>query len=221
MNKSLKFGDLTMNDISSFLVYEDDYIKLYNCDCRLFATQDIRVDLVFADPPFGIDLSSFQNVIFEKCDGHVFLMTNEREIIKTAFKNIKNFSRMYAVDTVMPCMISAKAPMQLADFVAEFRYSNTKFVNNNDSFSNLIRAKKMRIVKNYSQNFDKNNYLFATFFKHFTKEGDTILDPFCGSGNSIFVAKRLKRKIIAFEENAESVSYILQKLKQLDLFDNE
>jgi len=37
------------------------------------------------------------------------------------------------------------------------------------------------------------------FIKLFTKEGDTVLDPFMGAGTTIFVAQRLKRNSIGIE----------------------
>ena len=204
--------------MQQYLVFEDDYVRLYNCDCKLFYSTSERVDLVFADPPFGLDLTEFEPTLFERCDGHVFVMTNERILFPLSAKHIDSFVRAYAINTVVPNLISNKAPMQLADFVSEFRFGKTRFINNNECFSNLIEAKKLRMMKQYSNNFDKSQQLFAFFFNHFTKEGDTILDPFCGSGSSIFAAKKLKRKIIAFEIDSKCCNSIVSRLAQKDLF---
>ncbi len=201
-----------------FLIYEDEFVELYNCDCKLFEEDNRIVDLVFADPPFGLDLTEFENILMKKCSGHTFLMTNERILIPFSNKFIDNFVRMYAVNTVIPNLISNKAPMQLADFVSEFRFGKTRFENRNECFANLIEAKKIRMIKNYSQNFDKQISLFAFFFKHFTNEGDLILDPFCGSGRSLIAARRLKRKIIGFELNEKSANYAKMQLQQQELF---
>ena len=55
---------------------------------------------------------------------------------------------------------------------------------------------------------DKNDYLHPTckpverlshFIINSSKEGDVILDPFCGSGSTCIAAKRLNRKYIGFE----------------------
>ena len=74
------------------------------------------------------------------------------------------------------------------------------------------------MIKNYSQNFDKQMSLFAFFFNHFTKPGDLILDPFCGSGSSLIAARRLKRKIIGFEINEKSANYAAHRLRLREFF---
>ena len=204
--------------LAEHLIYYDEYVELYNCDCKLFETDNRIVDLVFADPPFGMNLDEFENILMKKCSGHTFLMTNERVLIPFSNKFLDYFVRMYAVNTVIPNLISNKAPMQLADFISEFRFGKTRFNNNNQCFSNLIEAKKIRMIKQYSQNFDKQKSLFAFFFNHFTTEGDLILDPFCGSGKSLLAARQLKRKIIGFELNEKSANHAKMLLQQRELF---
>jgi len=201
-----------------FLIYQDEFVELYNCDSKLFEHDYRTVDLVFADPPFGMNLDEFENILMKKCSGHTFLMTNERVLIPFSNKFLDYFVRMYAVNTVIPNLISNKAPMQLADFISEFRFGKTRFNNNNQCFSNLIEAKKIRMIKQYSQNFDKQKSLFAFFFNHFTTEGDLILDPFCGSGKSLLAARQLKRKIIGFELNEKSANHAKMLLQQRELF---
>ncbi len=201
-----------------FLIYQDEFVELYNCDSKLFENDERTVDLVFADPPFGMNLDEFEDILMRKCKGHTFLMTNERILIPFSNKFLDKFVRMYAINTVIPNLISNKAPMQLADFVSEFRFGKTQFQNNNECFSNLIEAKKIRMIKQYSQNFDKQMSLFAFFFNHFTKEGDLILDPFCGSGKSLLAARQLKRKIIGFELNEKSANHAKMLLQQRELF---
>jgi len=203
---------------AQFLIYQDEFVELYNCDSKLFEHDYRTVDLVFADPPFGMNLDEFENILMKKCSGHTFLMTNERVLIPFSNKFLDYFVRMYAVNTVIPNLISNKAPMQLADFISEFRFGKTRFNNNNQCFSNLIEVKKIRMIKQYSQNFDKQKSLFAFFFNHFTKEGDLILDPFCGSGKSLLAARQLKRKIIGFELNEKSANHAKMLLQQRELF---
>jgi len=55
--------------------------------------------------------------------------------------------------------------------------------------------------------------------KMFSFVGDTVLDPFLGSGTTSLAAKRLQRNSIGYEINSEFIPYIKKKLdnKQLEL----
>lgn len=45
-----------------------------------------------------------------------------------------------------------------------------------------------------------------------TKEGQTVLDPFCGCGTTLVAAKNLNRDYIGFEINDEYYQNILKRL---------
>ena len=51
-----------------------------------------------------------------------------------------------------------------------------------------------------------------------TKEGDTVLDPFMGSGTTALVAQKLGRKWIGFELNEKYAELITRKTAQGELF---
>ena len=65
--------------------------------------------------------------------------------------------------------------------------------------------------KNHSAVFPES--LPEWFIKLFTKEGDTVLDPFMGSGTTLFVAQRMKRNSIGIEINNEYYDMVQEKLK--------
>lgn len=59
------------------------------------------------------------------------------------------------------------------------------------------------------------------FIKLFTREGDTVLDPFTGSGTTNFVAQRMKRHSIGIEINKEYYNNLKKNIepKQFVLFE--
>lgn len=65
--------------------------------------------------------------------------------------------------------------------------------------------------KNHSAAFPEE--LPEWFIKLFTKEGDTVLDPFTGSGTTNFVAQRMNRNSIGIEILPEYHSMIIEQLQ--------
>lgn len=55
------------------------------------------------------------------------------------------------------------------------------------------------------------------FIKLFTQAGDTVLDPFAGSGTTLRVARRLKRKVIGIEIVPEYVTAMREQLDERQL----
>jgi len=51
-----------------------------------------------------------------------------------------------------------------------------------------------------------------------SREGDTVLDPFMGSGTTAYVSQRLGRKWIGVELNPKYAEIIKQKTAQTELF---
>ncbi|MEN9612931.1 MAG: hypothetical protein RLZZ628_3745 [Bacteroidota bacterium] len=67
--------------------------------------------------------------------------------------------------------------------------------------------------KNHSAAFP--NELPEWFIKLFTKEGDTVLDPFAGSGTTLFVAQKMQRHAIGIEILPEYYEMILKQKEQI------
>jgi len=70
--------------------------------------------------------------------------------------------------------------------------------------------------KNHSATFPET--LPEWFIKLFTKQGDTILDPFMGSGTTIFVAQRMRRNSIGIDTLPEYVEMVKNKTQSVQLY---
>lgn len=67
--------------------------------------------------------------------------------------------------------------------------------------------------KNHSAAFPKE--LPTWFIKLFSKEGDLVLDPFAGSGTTLFAAFDLRRNSVGMEIHKDYVSLINKEIKEL------
>ena len=70
--------------------------------------------------------------------------------------------------------------------------------------------------KNHSAAFPEE--LPEWFIKLFTKEYDTVLDPFMGSGTTLIVANRMKRNSIGIDIVPEYYKMVKKQLKHVKLY---
>jgi len=70
--------------------------------------------------------------------------------------------------------------------------------------------------KNHSAAFPEG--LPEWFIKLFTKEGDTVLDPFMGSGTTNFVANKMKRHSIGIEIIPEYYEMVKNEIQPVELY---
>ena len=70
--------------------------------------------------------------------------------------------------------------------------------------------------KNHSAAFPEE--LPEWFIKLFTKEKDTVLDPFMGSGTTLIVANRMKRNSIGIDVMTEYYDMVKEQLKPVELY---
>lgn len=70
--------------------------------------------------------------------------------------------------------------------------------------------------KNHSAAFPEE--LPEWFIKLFTKENDTVLDPFMGSGTTIVVAKRMKRHSIGIEIIPDYYQMVKEQIHPVELY---
>lgn len=70
--------------------------------------------------------------------------------------------------------------------------------------------------KNHSAAFPEE--LPQWFIKLFTKESDVVLDPFMGSGTTIFVSNRLMRNSIGIEIQPDYYHMVKKQVKPLELY---
>lgn len=99
-----------------------------------------------------------------------------------------------------------------------------------EPFSNRTGALKEKIKPLLKDDYRFTQYKTACppevaqrLIKRFSRPGDTILDPFLGSGTSMQAADRLNRKCLGAEINPETIPIILRKVgkEKIDLIFND
>jgi len=56
------------------------------------------------------------------------------------------------------------------------------------------------------------------FIKLFTKENDMVLDPFMGSGTTVFVSNRMKRNVIGIDITPEYYELVKEQIQPIELY---
>lgn len=92
-------------------------------------------------------------------------------------------------------------------------------------FNNNLPHNTYRTIREHSIGNNKTTHptekplkLLYDIIKISTKEGDTVLDPFCGSGSIPLACKQLKRHYIGFDNNLEYVKMAKSRLNQSFMF---
>ena len=213
--------------------YPEDYLnKIINMDCLEAMKQmpDKCVDLVLTDPPYGIDYNpNWKTWSGEKQNKEKVIGDKEKfnpKFLLDKFENIILFGANYYSDL-----------LPIGDWIIWDKRTNEK---NDKMFGQPIemawyRSNKMKGLKIYRVlhggvvNADStygNNEprfhptqkpvkLFAKILLDFSKEGDTILDPFLGSGTTAVAAKLGKRNFIGIEISKDYCAIAEERLRAI------
>ena len=99
-----------------------------------------------------------------------------------------------------------------------FDYQKMKELNNGKQMKDvwagsLTKPSEKKEGKHPTQ---KPEYLLERIILASTVEGDVILDPFCGSGTTGVVAKKLGRTFIGIEQKKEYVELTVRRIKKVE-----
>ena len=158
--------------------------------------------------------SSIQNLGFWILNDIIWHKTNPMPNFRgTRFTN--------AHETLLWCSTSRKAKYT-------FNYQNLKELNEgkqmrSDWYIPLCSGKeRLRETNNQrSHPTQKPEALLYRIIVSSTNEGDTILDPFLGSGTTAVVAKKLKRNFIGFEQDKKYIKLAKKRLIKTKILDDE
>jgi len=213
--------------------FETKLGKLYHGDCKDLMYHLKPVDLILTDPPYGIGEAAgknrsrgkaaiakdygnkkWDNSIPDKQTFHLMLSGSKNQII---------FGGNYFVEylTNSPCWLVWDKRNGKTDFAdcelawTSFKTAVRKF---DFTWNGMIREGR---EKKYHPT-QKPLLLFCRILANYSKETDTVLDPFLGSGTTALACEQLGRQWIGIEKEEEyceiAAKRIRQEAEQLKLF---
>ena len=209
--------------------YEQDNITIYHGDCREILPHLPKVDLVLTDPPYGIDyVPEWKKWNGDKSDFSPIINDNKpfdpSPFLK--FPTVVLFGANYYSDRLpiggwicWDKRLDEKkdrmfgSPFELAWFTSK----------NTAAKSKMIRVLHGGVINADSVNGNNEKRVHPTqkpievmkrIVLSFTHEGDTVFDPFMGSGTTLVAAKQLGRKAIGIEIEEKYCEIAVKRLSQ-------
>lgn len=224
--------------------------EVINGDCieGMRTMADGSVDLIIADPPYGIDFSSnhrkqsvlkstggifndgtdntdfLADVLFEidrvlKQDSHVYWFTRwdrvhlQLPILERHFK-VKN------------ALVWMKNNWSMGDLTGSYagQYETILFAQKGRRKLNEVEGKRRHAdilqfdrvsAQKLRHSHEKPEDLIEFLIRKSSDEGETVLDPFCGSGTTAVCAKRLGRNFITMELDSDYARIANERLAEV------
>lgn len=203
--------------------YDHAGITIYNGDCREIMPQLPKVDLVLTDPPYGIDFGrqgSFsashgwgpwrENTSWDSSRPSPETFT----LMAMSGDNLIIWGGNYFADLLPPSMgwivwDKGQKGFSCADF--EMAWTSYQVAARRLFYP---RAKALRDGKQHPTQKPLAVIQFCINYADKTKQAETILDPFMGSGTTLVAAKQLGRKAIGIEIEEKYCEIAAKRLSQ-------
>ncbi len=201
---------------------KEENITLMLGDCleRMKEIPDGSVDMILTDPPYGMDFqSNHRKTKYAKIKGDSNLdwlgdwcselyrvaADNTAHYIFCSFHHVDKFKQALEKQfKIKNVLIWEKNNTSMGDLKGDFapKYEMIIFVHKGRRFINGKRDAnilKFSKTKNELHPTQKPVDLLQYLTEKFSDEGQTILDPFMGSGSTGIAAKNLNRKFMGIE----------------------
>jgi len=218
--------------------------KIYNMDCLegMKYIEDKSIDLVITDPPYKLvqggctnkavtlkgatnlksgNVFSDNSIKFSdwipevyrvlKENSHCYIMCNDRNLKELL---IESENAGFKLLNILVWKKKRHSPnryyLKNAEFIVFLRKGKAKNINNMGTFQCL----EIDNVENKLHPSEKPVKLMEIFICNSSKSGDTVLDPFMGSGTVAISAINTGRKYIGFEINKEYYEVAKHRINQ-------
>jgi DNA modification methylase len=219
--------------------YQDDWVTIYHGDCRLILPTLATVDLLLTDPPYGVGFQgrarNFEKIVGD--DGSL----DVNECLSQALKVLRRGRHVYIfgkfdLSGLNLCAFSEliwdKENFGLGDLTLPWgpSHENITFavheiskVNRDKGYGNLTarmrRGSVLRCLRPHSVGIkrhptEKPLDILRQMIESSTVMGETVLDPFCGSGSTLEAAKLEARKAIGIEIEEKYCEIAARRMSQ-------
>ena len=209
------------------LYYQDDYATIYHGDCREILPSLPSVDLVLTDPPYGVNFKysgSYEDSRdhYEKMMGVFFTeslkISNGRVAFTPGIRNVW----LYPKASWILCW-AKPGTMGRNDFGGFNAWEPILMYGKRRIWQDLVQVTPGTALGGVMKETGdhpcpKPLKLFLWLVKELSDEGETILDPFMGSGTTLRAAKDLGRKAIGIEIEEKYCEIAVKRLQQ-EVFD--
>jgi len=200
--------------------YKDDWVTIYNGDCREILTELPRVDMIFADPPYGVgfkyagiyqddDIKSYFNLI-----GDFLNIAQDKSEVLFMTVGMRHIW-LYPPATWILCW--AKPGSTRASKLGGFSewepilvYGKRRIYNDFKMLPDCVNHSKT----SGNHPCPKPENLLKWLIDIGSDENNTILDPFLGSGTTLLAAKQYGRKAIGIEIEEKYCEIAAKRLSQ-------
>tara|TARA_Y100000310_G_scaffold191335_1_gene191313 strand:- start:140 stop:808 length:669 start_codon:yes stop_codon:yes gene_type:complete len=214
--------------------YQDNHATIYLGDCREILPQFGQIDAVVTDPPYGVGLGKIKSAIGK---------TGYTQVDDTR-ENVRNvvIPIVYECIRLATCVLITPGPAALFDYPEPDNLGCIYFPSGSGRNSWGFTCSQPLLyygVDPYLKNglggradsfqcteiSDKNGHpcpkpikLMVALVNRVSLSGNTILDPFMGSGTTLRAAKDLGRKAIGIEIEEKYCEIAVERLRQEVLF---
>ena len=210
--------------------YDHGGITIIHGDCREILPTLLKVDLVLTDPPYGLEYKyiSYQDTI-----------DNLKVLIEKVFKPLIIKYRVVTFTGLPTCFEYPKPDWMMAWYWRGTNVYGKMGINqwqpilcygkDIKGFGSINGVLKSDTIYYEGGNCDerkdfkihscpKNTGIMKRLLNRFSNAGDSILDPFMGSGTTLVAAKELGRKAIGIEIEEKYCEIASKRLAQDVLF---
>ena len=222
----------------------------YNMDCvegmRERVRGGVRADWVITDPPYGIGVGSLSYTNGVKMVGHALAERRDysgtgdwdnQRVDKEAFDlmfqlsdNQIIFGGNYYADILPPTKSWVVWDKRLPNEKDRNSFADCELAWCSKGVARVFHYLYNGMLQDSSKNKDprfhatqKPTQLWTKILQYYTKEGDTILDPFAGSQSLHIACHRLNRNYIGFEINQnyykQGCEWVAREKAQMSIWD--